>query len=605
MRWIAFVILATNLALVLPAQAQENDQLGRQYYDISDYKKAASIFEKLYKKKPNQQRYDYLRKCYLYMGEYEEAEDLCKKHFKKFRLLTVKVDLGEVYLYMDNLNSAESVFNEAIDEVRQQPNQAISIAQAFTRIQQFDYALACYQVARNANPRQILNFQMADLYSQMGDIDMVFQEYVDVLEINEGYLQSVKNMLSRMVSDDPMDENNQKLRLIILEKVQQTNNPIYNDLLIWLFIQESNFEAALRHVKAEDRRTRGDQSGVWELARTCKNNKEWDLALECYEYIIEKGEDSPYYMDSRIAKLRVLRMKVVERNDYTQQELVELKTMYNLAIEEFGIHGQTILMLRDLAHLEAFYLRDTEQAKVWLEQAIVITNAPQLSIAQCKLELADILLLENEVWDAILLYAQVEKDFKEDIIGQEAKFRRAKVNYYLGDFNWAQAQLDVLKASTSKLIANDAMYLSLLIGDNLNLDTTDHPLYLYARADLMRYQNRMDMAWEKLDSLEEMYPTHGLMDEVKFMRADIRITQRDWAGAAHYYQQVVDQHSWDLLGDDAHFRLAEIYEYHLGEPQKAMELYEQLILRYPGSIYTVESRKRFRTLRGDKLDTEG
>ena len=605
MKRLAYILTVFALFLGSTSMAQQDDKLAIQYFKISDYKKAASIFEDLYKKGPNPQRYDYLHKCYIYMGEYEEAEKLCKKHYKKYKTLTTKVQLGEVYLYMEDVNSATFTFDEVITIVKQKPNQGISIAQAFTRIQQFDYALQCYQIVREFNPGQILNFQMADLYSQMGDIDMMFKEYVNALEINPGYLQSVKNMLRRMISDDQENENNEKLRIIVLNKVQTSGDPIYNDLLIWLFIQENNFENALRHLKAEDRRNNGDQQGIWDLAKTCKNNKEWELAIECYDYIIEVGPDSPYYLDARISKLNVLRNKVVQRNDYTNEDIIELKGLYTSALEEFGKHGRTVLLMRNLAHLEAFYMQDTEAAKELLNEAIGITNAPKLNVARCKLELADILLFEDDVWESILLYAQVEKDFKEDVIGQEAKFRRAKVDYYLGDFNWAQAQLDVLKSSTSKLIANDAMSLSLLIGDNLNLDTTDHPLYLYARADLMIYQGRYDIAEIKLDSLEEMYPTHGLMDESRFKRAEIKVLERDWLAASSLYEDVVKNYSYDILGDDAHFELAELYEFQLNDPDKAMELYEKLIMTYPGSIYTVEARKRFRTLRGDELNNEG
>ena len=89
-----------------------------------------------------------------------------------------------------------------------------------------------------------------------------------------------------------------------------------------------------------------------------------------------------------------------------------------------------------------------------------------------------------------MYYSQVEKDFKHEVIGQEAKFKKIKIDYYTGKFNWAQAQLNILKQSTSKLIANNAMELSLLISDNLNLDTTQLTLQIYANAELLIFQNK-------------------------------------------------------------------------------------------------------------------
>ena len=112
-------------------------------------------------------------------------------------------------------------------------------------------------------------------------------------------------------------------------------------------------------------------------------------------------------------------------------------------------------------------------------------------MAECKIQYADILLLSDKIWDALLYYSQVENDFKESPIGHRAKFKRAKIAYYQGDFNWAQAQLDVLKSSTSKLISNDAMDLSLLITDNYNLDTIDKPMIQFAKGDLLCFQKKM------------------------------------------------------------------------------------------------------------------
>ena len=72
------------------------------------------------------------------------------------------------------------------------------------------------------------------------------------------------------------------------------------------------------------------------------------------------------------------------------------------------------------------------------------------------------------------------KEFKNDPLGHLAKFKNAQVYYFSGEYDWCQAQLDVLKASTSKLIANDALELSVLITDNYNMDTSETAMKLFA-----------------------------------------------------------------------------------------------------------------------------
>ena len=91
------------------------------------------------------------------------------------------------------------------------------------------------------------------------------------------------------------------------------------------------------------------------------------------------------------------------------------------------------------------------------------------------------------------------------MIGQEAKFKKIKVDYYSGKFNWAKAQLDILKQSTSKLISNNSIELSLLISNNLNLDTTQIPLQLFAEGELLLFQNKYNEALKKFNTIEEIY----------------------------------------------------------------------------------------------------
>ena len=57
-----------------------------------------------------------------------------------------------------------------------------------------------------------------------------------------------------------------------------------------------------------------------------------------------------------------------------------------------------------------------------------------------------------------------------------------------------------------------------------------------------------------------------------------------------------------MKGDDATYNLAKTYQEKLNQPAKAMKLYQELLTKYPGSIYGADARKRFRNLRGDTIN---
>jgi TolA-binding protein len=206
------------------------------------------------------------------------------------------------------------------------------------------------------------------------------------------------------------------------------------------------------------------------------------------------------------------------------------------------------------------------------------------------------------VWDAQLLYTQVDKDFLDEPIGEEARFKNAKLSYYKGEFEWAQAQLNILKGATSEMISNDAIALSVFITDNSGMDSVTTPLQMYSRADLLLFRHKYNDAVNTLDSLKKEFPEHELMDDVLFEKGMIYLQTKDYQKAIEFFTQVDENYSTDLLADDALFKMADIYENQLHDKDKAMTLYKNIMTKYPGSLYVIEARKRFRALRGDNVN---
>ena len=259
------------------------------------------------------------------------------------------------------------------------------------------------------------------------------------------------------------------------------------------------------------------------------------------------------------------------------------------------------MIIAELADLQAFYLNDLDKAISLLLEMINYPGLKPTIQAEGKIDLADFYLMKGEVWEATLLYSQVDKAFKDDILGHEARFRNAKLSYYSGDFQWAQTQFDVLKASTSKLIANDALDLSIFIMDNLGLDTSAAALTLYSEADLLVFQNRFDEAFTKLDTIKQNYPDHSLEDDIYYTKSKIYYKKREYEQSAQMLQKIINDYSDGIRADNAMFELADLYEHQLNDIDKAKELYEKIFIEHSGSTFAVEARKRFRRLRGDDV----
>ena len=127
---------------------------------------------------------------------------------------------------------------------------------------------------------------------------------------------------------------------------------------------------------------------------------------------------------------------------------------------------------------------------------------------------------------------------------------------------------------------------------------------VFANADLLHYQQKYDEAILKYDSVLIAFPGHSLSDEIYMRKAAIYLNNGKVEDALANYEKIEADWSYDILADDALYKRAKIYDTILKDSEKAMKLYEQILLEHNSSIYVAESRKRFRDLRGDNLKDE-
>jgi TolA-binding protein len=69
-----------------------------------------------------------------------------------------------------------------------------------------------------------------------------------------------------------------------------------------------------------------------------------------------------------------------------------------------------------------------------------------------------------------------------------------------------------------------------------------------------------------------------------------------------FLDEISTNYGYETLADDALYQAAMIEMKYLKNPVRAMELYEKIIFTYPGSVYTVDARKKIRELRGDDIE---
>ncbi|MEM6721876.1 MAG: tetratricopeptide repeat protein [Bacteroidota bacterium] len=594
MRFLLSILFTIAMCFQLSAQ---NEALARQYYEKGEYKKAVVAFEKLYKRSPRKINYFIgMINSYQQMEDFDTAEKLLLESLEAPKLNPILyVETGFNYeLKRDSIN-ANKYYEKAAVYTEQKISASYSVGRAFEKKSLLDYALRVYKNAMAENPNYNFLNNIARIYGEKGDIEKMFSSYLDLIKDRveqKGYAQRI---ISQFLRNDPNEENNTLFRKLLLKRNQEEPSLLWNELLSWLFIQQKQYKRAFIQEKAIY--MNGDYSlqRIFELANLSIEDGEKETAREILNYIIDNSTQGRTIVRAS-RNLLQLDIEAVTDGNYN-----EIQQRFESLLTEFGRHFRTILLQRDYANFLAFQKNDPQAAIAYLKESLDL----KLTLRQAavvKLALGDILVYQEQFNQALIYFSQVQKSLKNDVKGQEARFRVARTSYYKGDFEWAETQLKVLKSSVSQLIANDALQLKLIISDNSLEDSTQTALKKYAKADLLSYQKKETEAIAALEDILLNHKGEKIEDEALFMQAKLYEKRGEFEKARINYKKIIEFYKEDILADDAYFAMAQLYLNHFDDEEKAKQFFEEIIFNHQDSIHYVEAQKSYRRLRGDAVN---
>lgn len=626
------IITSTTLCLffstLVLAQNQSDIQLANEYLIKGDKAKALEIYRDLSKSDVN---IPFIHNNYinalLDAGAADEAQNYLKRVLRKDPdNLQFRADVGIVYVRSGELTKADKVFKELINENKSNVSRIKILSDYLASRSLAEYSIVALTEGRQAlgNP-YLFCLELASLYRIKGQKDKMVQEYLTYVMQSSANTQYVKNVMQVLLTQP---EELESLERILYERVQKyPDMEVYSDLLVWVTMQQKNFYGAFIQARAYDRRNKKFGEKCMEVARVALDNEDYDNALASYGYVVREYPEGPFYLQARLGLIRTRETRIRNTYPVTADSVRSLIREYEKFIRENADNSNALEAQRSEALLLANYLDEKNEAVQLLNKLISNPRASLQLKSKAKLDLGDIYLLNGEPWESALLYSQVEKALKENTLGYEAKLKNAKLSYYKGDFRLAQEHLDILKEATTREIANDAMELSMRIKENIALDSAGQALQAFAAVELLLYQNKTDQALNAIKLLKEgrvkmskeeaflhniafngnaegdsvwvSFANHTLLDDVYWLEANLRMQRGEFDKSLTVLQKILDDYSEDILADDAFFLQAEIYDRHLGNTGKAIEMYREFLNRYPGSVYTAEARMRYRILRGD------
>ena len=606
------ILILFLVNILVSAQNQNDIQLAHEYLLKGEKRKALELYRELAKSEVN---LPFIQNNYLNtlldLAETDEALSHLKKLLKREPdNVLYRIDVGLVYLRTGDPAKADKYFNDLINENKSNVSRVKIMSDYFAGKSLAQYAILSLTEGRkfSGNP-YLFCIELAMLYRIQGQRDKMVQEYLSYVTQSAANIQYVKNVMQALLTKPDELESLEKL---LYERVQKFPDvEVYSDLLIWVTMQQKNFQAAFIQARAYDRRYKKLGEKCIEIAKVALDNKDFDNAAKSYNYVIREYPGGPYFLQAQLGLMRTREAKVRSTFPVSNDSVRHLIQDYQQFIIEYPDNTNSFEAKRNEAILYATYLSEEDKAIALLDELITNPKTPLQLKSKVKLDLGDIYLLKGESWESTLLYSQVEKSLQESPVGYEAKLKNAKLSYYRGDFRLAQEHLDILKEATTREISNDAMELSMRIKENIAFDSAGEALKAYALIELMLYQNKTQQALDAIKLLKEgssgssdptsnnSFSNHTILDDVYWLEANIRLQRGEFTESIKLLQQIMDEYPDDILVDDAYFLQGEIYERQLVNTDKAMEIYREFLNKYPGSVFAAEARKRFRFLRGD------
>ena len=577
-------------------QIQIDDQLAGRYFREQDYEKARDLYLKLYEKTSQNHYFQQYVECLFFLKDYDKAEKELKSFAKKNpNYYKAVCDLVYIYTLQGKKDKANKQFNEIVKDLPAHASTIRNISYAFQSRGLNDMAMNILEKGNALlDGKESLYMDMAYLNQTMANYQEAFRYYFLELELHPGQYNNIRNRLQSMMFYDVNHSISDELRIALLQQTQdKPDNLEFAQLLVWFALQQEDYDIALAQCQSIDRRTHDQDAQINNLSGICLNNKQFDIAREGYSYLLDKGKSNPFYGQALTGIIKADYLKLQAANSTDTRAYTKLKNRIDEAYNDINSNDLSRLTQIE-ADIMTYQLGQIDEAVALLVNTLPNVGNKQ-DQAQLKLKLADIYLQKDEVWEATLLYSQVDKSMKEEPLGHEARFKNAQLRYFIGEYEWAESQLKVLKAATSKLIANDAMTLSLIIKDNLEVDTTGTELNRLARADYRIYQQRDDEAITLLDEIiangNEVSIPHAL-----FRKGEIAEKRKSYEVAEQLYLQIVEHYPYSYMADAALMQAALIEQNHLKNKELAKQHYEMLIDEYPTSIYTAQAKKNYRKL---------
>jgi tetratricopeptide (TPR) repeat protein len=620
----ALLFLLFSLLLIVPesrAQQRNTDirfQLAQSYERAGDYESAVKIYEELYAKdSSNYVVFDALKRGYTQTKRYQKAVDLVDRMLvgqpKNVALLS---DLGSLYNHLSDERAADSCWNRAIEVDPKTEMTYRIVANSMTQSRVFEPAIKVYLRGRAAlgKPTSFAS-DLAFLYGVVLNYPGATDEYLTMLKQDPNQLGSIEGRISSFTGR--MDGLNASTSEIENASKKSPDDLQLLQLLSWIYLEGKKFDQAFDVYKKIDALEKAGGNELFNFAERALRERAFDASAGAYQEVITKYPQFSQMTDAKFGYARCLEESSAAKDTLSlfgphnpltahddknavDQPFVGALAAYKGIVAAYPNTEVAARSLLRVAHISFDRFFNIDDANSALDEMEKHYNGFHPMILEARLLRGDVLLAKGDLdgaakeYGSLATYRVVPGEYQE-----AAAFKLAEIDYFNGKFADATTKLTALSKNPNSDITNDALELMLFI--QTNSQPSDTALKAYVHAELLQRRRKFDDAVAAYDDLAKVYPQSTLVDELLMNKGDALAQMRKFPDALAAYGKLQTDFPESSVLDKALIKSAMIYRSGLNDKQKAIESYQTLLVKFPGSIYCSEARQAIRELRGDIL----
>lgn len=581
-----------------------------------NYEAALPVFKRLVENNPTEYYFfDRYIECFVQLKQYDEGLDaIASLEIPTNFQSQLNVLEGQLFYFKGDTSKAFSIWNSNLEKNSRDLQIYIQTANVMSELKEFERSVKVLRSARDTfNNQQLFYNDISNTLLQAGNYEGAIGEWIDWLIAQPDQISNIQRSLLRfndpLLNDITILEIDDKLNEIAI------NDPSYSTLFrlqIWLLQENKLYRRALASATAFESSTSNYNYSLFQLGRSLRRNKEFELAIQAFDYYISRAEGNlKWQSQEELAKVYTEWAKQV--TDYNLDYNNQKSTLFSNALDQLNLiianapnyrYISRVLLLKSEIVLD--YLHDLDAAKNILSQ---------LKELNTEAETAEELYIQGRIEITKKEYAQARisltKSNKKAEIGDLAEKTRyflALTDFFSYDFEFATIQLKTLGRQNTSYYANDALELRLWIQEGLNADTTGSSLEAFGDAYFETITGNYEAAKTKYLSFIDNNPTTTLYDDIV-----IQLSKNPTFDVASSFEQtntILSNNSnvsnrerlmWEraTFAYQAYEKLLSDSEYTPGFPvtlSLVQSYYEELILDYPQGFYAPYARKRLTEL---------